>query len=100
MAAGRQIELHLVVDDFDASGADSGAGAITAPMPGKIIQIFTTAGAAVSKGDPLVVMEAMKMEHTLTAFIDGIIGDIFHEVGDQVDEGTILVRMEESEEAS
>lgn len=100
MAAGRQVVLQLVVDDFDASGADSGAGAITAPMPGKIIQIFTSMGAAVSKGDPLVVLEAMKMEHTLTAFVDGVIEDIFHEVGDQVDEGTILVRMEESEEAS
>ena len=95
---GRQVEFLRVVDDFDNMAVDSGAGAITAPMPGKVIQIFTQAGATVSKGDPLVVLEAMKMEHTLTAFADGIVGEIYHDVGDQVDDGTVLVRMEESEE--
>ncbi len=95
---GRQVEFLRVVDDFDNMAVDSGAGAITAPMPGKVIQIFTTAGATVSRGDPLVVLEAMKMEHTLTALADGVVGEIYHEVGDQVDDGTVLVRMEESEE--
>nr|WP_277346469.1 acetyl-CoA carboxylase biotin carboxyl carrier protein subunit [Sneathiella chungangensis] len=68
-------------------------------MPGKLIQIFANAGTRVSKGDPLVVLEAMKMEHTLTAFKDGIIEDVFFEVGDQVDEGTVLVRLESEETA-
>nr|WP_273543426.1 acetyl-CoA carboxylase biotin carboxyl carrier protein subunit [Sneathiella sedimenti] len=68
-------------------------------MPGKLIQIFIDSGATVAKGDPLVVLEAMKMEHTLTAPRDGTIEDIFFEVGDQVDEGTVLVRFE-SEETS
>ncbi|MEX0582542.1 MAG: biotin/lipoyl-containing protein, partial [Sneathiella sp.] len=99
LAAGRQVEFLRIVDDFDNMAVDGGAGAITAPMPGKVIQIFTRAGATVRKGDPLVVLEAMKMEHTLTAFADGVVGEIFHEVGDQVDDGTILVRMEESEDA-
>lgn len=98
MTAGRQTELFWVIDDFDGTGEDSGGGAITAPMPGKIIQIFTQTGATVSKGDALIVLEAMKMEHTLTASSDGIVADIFHEVGDQVDEGTLLVRMESEEE--
>ncbi|MFC4271012.1 acetyl-CoA carboxylase biotin carboxylase subunit [Sneathiella chungangensis] len=99
MTTGRQVEIARVVDDFDADSAEGGAGAITAPMPGKLIQIFANAGTRVSKGDPLVVLEAMKMEHTLTAFKDGIIEDVFFEVGDQVDEGTVLVRLESEETA-
>ncbi|WP_288900969.1 acetyl/propionyl/methylcrotonyl-CoA carboxylase subunit alpha [uncultured Sneathiella sp.] len=99
MTTGRQVELMQIIDDFDDAGSESGAGAITAPMPGKLIQIFIDSGATVAKGDPLVVLEAMKMEHTLTAPRDGIIEDIFFEVGDQVDEGTVLVRFE-SEETS
>ena len=97
MTTGRQVELTQIVDDFDDAGGEAGSGAITAPMPGKLIQVFTEVGAAVAKGDPLVVLEAMKMEHTLTAFTDGIIEDIFFEVGDQVDEGTVLVRLESEE---
>ena len=97
MTTGRQVELTRIIDDFDDAGDEAGAGAITAPMPGKLIQVFAEAGASVAKGDPLVVLEAMKMEHTLTAFKNGIIEDIFFEVGDQVDEGTVLVRLESEE---
>ncbi|MZR31149.1 acetyl-CoA carboxylase biotin carboxylase subunit [Sneathiella litorea] len=99
MTTGRQVELMQITNDFDDVGGEAGVGAITAPMPGKLIQIFIESGATVNKGDPLVVLEAMKMEHTLTAPRDGTIEDIFFEVGDQVDDGTVLVRLE-SEETS
>ncbi|MEH6527483.1 MAG: acetyl/propionyl/methylcrotonyl-CoA carboxylase subunit alpha [Sneathiella sp.] len=94
MQAGRQVEIVQVVDDFENTGSEVGAGVVTAPMPGKVIQLFTESGAAVAKGDPLIVMEAMKMEHTLVAAADGVITDIFHEIGDQVDEGTLLISIE------
>jgi 3-methylcrotonyl-CoA carboxylase alpha subunit len=91
---GRQVELLPVVDNFENTGSDSGAGVILAPMPGKIIQVFTKSGSMVAKGDPLIVMEAMKMEHTLIAAADGTIADVFHDVGDQVDDGTILIQID------
>ena len=85
------------VADFDALSSEGGSGAVTSPMPGKLIQLFVKAGVEVAKGDPLVVIEAMKMEHTLTAFRDGVVEEIFFEVGDQVDEGTTLVRLKDEE---
>ena len=94
MRAGRQVDIVQVVDDFENTGSESGAGVVVAPMPGKVIQLFTESGAVVAKGDPLIVMEAMKMEHTLVAAADGIITDIFHEIGDQVDEGTLLINID------
>ncbi|WP_420854613.1 acetyl/propionyl/methylcrotonyl-CoA carboxylase subunit alpha [Sneathiella marina] len=94
MNAGRQVEIQQVIDDFENTGSESGAGVVSAPMPGKVIQLFTEPGAAVAKGDPLIVMEAMKMEHTLVAAADGVISDIFHEIGDQVDEGALLINID------
>ena len=73
----------------------SGRNAITAPMPGKIIALNVAAGDSVSKDDPLVVMEAMKMEQTLTAPRDGVIAEIGAGVGELVTDGAILVQLEE-----
>nr|WP_277348899.1 acetyl-CoA carboxylase biotin carboxyl carrier protein subunit [Sneathiella limimaris] len=67
-------------------------------MPGKIIQVNVSAGAKVAKGDPLMVMEAMKMEHTLSAGADGTVAEIFFETGDQVDEGTLLIQIDAEED--
>ncbi|MBO9354383.1 ATP-grasp domain-containing protein [Bordetella petrii] len=67
------------------------AGGLTAPMPGKIISIAVQAGDSVSKGQPLLVMEAMKMEHTISAPADGKVREVFYAVGDQVTEGAELV---------
>ncbi|KAG1437048.1 hypothetical protein G6F57_020410 [Rhizopus arrhizus] len=60
-------------------------------MPGKIISISVKAGDTVEKGQPLLVMEAMKMEHTISAPADGRVGEVFYGVGDQVTEGAELV---------
>ncbi|MBO6826225.1 MAG: acetyl/propionyl/methylcrotonyl-CoA carboxylase subunit alpha [Sneathiella sp.] len=95
---GKQVSVNRVITDFDGSGDEGGAGAITSPMPGKIIQMNVAAGDKVAKGDTLAVMEAMKMEHSLTAAADGVVADVFHEVGDQVDEGVTLIRLETEEE--
>jgi len=68
---------------------------ITAPMPGKIIALNCAAGDSVSEGDPLVVMEAMKMEQTLTAPRDGIVAEIGAKIGELVTDGALLVRLAE-----
>jgi 3-methylcrotonyl-CoA carboxylase alpha subunit len=70
--------------------ADAGAS-LSAPMPGKVIALLVEAGSRVRKGQPLLVMEAMKMEHTLSAPADGLIEKLPFRVGDQVGEGAALV---------
>ncbi|MEY4511336.1 MAG: hypothetical protein RLZZ450_3458 [Pseudomonadota bacterium] len=76
-----------------ASTGAATEGAIRAPMPGKIIALQIADGAAVVKGQPLVTMEAMKMEHTLTAPFDGFANGLALKLGDQVSEGTALLRI-------
>ncbi|MFN3776533.1 acetyl/propionyl/methylcrotonyl-CoA carboxylase subunit alpha [Sphingomonas parapaucimobilis] len=78
-------------DGLAAGGA--GDGAILSPMPGRIIAVAVTEGQAVSAGQPLVTLEAMKMEHVLTAPFDGIVTDLKAETGGQVAEGVALVRI-------
>jgi 3-methylcrotonyl-CoA carboxylase alpha subunit len=81
--------------DGGAVGA-AGDGAIISPMPGRIIAVEVAAGAAVAKGQKLVTLEAMKMEHTLTAPFDGVVAELNATPGAQVSEGTLLVRVEAS----
>jgi 3-methylcrotonyl-CoA carboxylase alpha subunit len=66
-------------------------GSLVAPMPGKVIALLVEAGARVARGQPLLVMEAMKMEHTLAAPGDGEVTELPYGVGDQVAEGAQLV---------
>ncbi|WP_404338423.1 acetyl/propionyl/methylcrotonyl-CoA carboxylase subunit alpha [Sphingomonas sp. MMS12-HWE2-04] len=75
----------------------AGDGAILAPMPGRVTAVEIAAGNAVTKGQRLVTLEAMKMEHGLTAPFDGIVAQLNAEPGAQVTEGTLLVRIEKSE---
>ena len=78
--------------DFDAAiSSDS----ITAAMPGKIIAVNTKAGDTVKAGDPLIVMEAMKMEMTLEAPRDGIVAEVNFESGALVSDGEVLLTLEE-----
>jgi len=78
-------------DGLAAGGA--GDGAILSPMPGRIIAVAVTEGQAVTVGQPLVTLEAMKMEHVLTAPFDGIVTDLKAQAGGQVAEGIALVRI-------
>ena len=77
-------------------GAGHGA-AITAPMPGRIIAIPAAIGSLVKRGAALVVMEAMKMEHTLTAPGDGILTRVCVAIGDQVSDGALIAEIEPDE---
>jgi 3-methylcrotonyl-CoA carboxylase alpha subunit len=73
---------------------DSALGSLAAPMPGKVLQVLVQAGAKVAKGTPLVLLEAMKMEHTIAAPHDGRVAEIHFRAGDQVAEGAELLRLE------
>lgn len=74
-----------------AGDTEAEGGKLVAPMPGRIIAVMVEAGATIRKGDSLIVMEAMKMEHTLTAPADGVIQEVLYAIGDQVQEGSQLV---------
>jgi 3-methylcrotonyl-CoA carboxylase alpha subunit len=73
--------------------AAAGDGAVLAPMPGRIIAVSVAQGEKVVKGQKLVTLEAMKMEHGLVAAFDGVVEDLPFKQGAQVQEGTLLVRI-------
>ncbi len=81
---------ELDVLSHSAEGAGEG-GRLTAPMPGKVVSIAVKAGDKVTKGQPLAVMEAMKMEHTIAAPQDGVVQEVLYAPGDQVAEGAELL---------
>ncbi|WP_019172214.1 acetyl/propionyl/methylcrotonyl-CoA carboxylase subunit alpha [Pseudaminobacter salicylatoxidans] len=86
----------FAVPDPFASAEEAGgsAGSMRAPMPGLVKLVRATEGETVKKGQPLLILEAMKMEHTIAALHDGIIAEIATE-GEQVMDGTVLVRFVE-----
>ncbi|MFD2057747.1 acetyl/propionyl/methylcrotonyl-CoA carboxylase subunit alpha [Mesorhizobium calcicola] len=82
-----------------ADEAAAGAGSLRAPMPGLVKLVRAAKGDVVIKGRPLLILEAMKMEHTIAAPHDGVIAEIATE-GAQVTEGTVLVRFVEDQNPS
>ena len=76
-----------------AGEGEADEGRLTAPMPGKIIALLVSAGERVARGAPLLIMEAMKMEHTINAPSDGTVSELLYGVGDQVDEGAQLLSL-------
>jgi 3-methylcrotonyl-CoA carboxylase alpha subunit len=76
-----------------ASGDDPTAGRLTAPMPGRVIRLMAEAGKAVRRGEPLIIIEAMKMEHAVTAPVDGVVEAVRFAVGDLVEEGVELITL-------
>ncbi|MSO75991.1 MAG: acetyl-CoA carboxylase biotin carboxylase subunit [Alphaproteobacteria bacterium] len=82
-----------------AAGPEVDSGALTAPMPGKIVKVLVKAGDEVKRGAPLIVLEAMKMEHTINAPADGRVRLVAFAVGDVVEEGVELVAFGDGEAA-
>lgn len=76
-----------------APAGAQGAVKVNAPMPGKILKVNVNAGAAVKKGDVLLVLEAMKMENEICAPQDGTVATVECAVGDSVETGKVLVSM-------
>ncbi len=83
---------------FAAQNEQVGGDAVIAPMPGLVKLVMAETGATVAEGDPLFVLEAMKMEHTLVAPRDGVVSEILVEANSQVSEGSLLLSLETEDE--
>jgi 3-methylcrotonyl-CoA carboxylase alpha subunit len=103
-AAPKGLEAHIftahsatkitVLDPFLQQADNAAAtGRLTAPMPGKVVSFAVKSGDAVKAGQPLAVMEAMKMEHTIAAPKDGTVAELLYAPGDQVAEGAELLTL-------
>ena len=77
-----------------SSTADVGGGLI-APMPGKVLEVLVSQGQQVKAGEPLMVLEAMEMEHRIVATADGTVSALHFAAGDQVAQGAALLEIEE-----
>jgi 3-methylcrotonyl-CoA carboxylase alpha subunit len=106
-AAGRVITLFgaqlltlYLSDPADRASTLAAGDAVLSPMPGLLRDVSVKTGDVVKAGDPLAVLEAMKMEHVLRAPRDGKIASIAHMAGDQVQAGIVLIALEEAEGAS
>jgi 3-methylcrotonyl-CoA carboxylase alpha subunit len=71
---------------------DAGGG-MTAPMPGTVVAVFVATGDKVEKGTPLLILEAMKMEHTIVAPHAGVVAEVFYQKAEQVKEGVALLEI-------
>ena len=96
---GRHWQLHWRDPIAHAGEAEAEGGRLTAPMPGKIVALLVAAGAEVEQGAPLLIMEAMKMEHTINAPAKGTVAELLYAVGDQVAEGAQLLSFQIAEAA-
>jgi len=90
--------VHLVaLPRFPEPGSAVEKGSLVAPMPGNVIRLGAAVGDAVTAGQPLIWLEAMKMEHTITAPSDGVLAELNVDTGQQVDVGAVLARVESPE---
>ncbi|MCG2431004.1 biotin/lipoyl-containing protein [Aequorivita xiaoshiensis] len=90
--------LDALIKEMGLSlGNDSFEDEIHAPMPGIILEVNVAEGDKVKKGDSLCVLEAMKMENTLTASRDGIVKTVNIAKGDTVDKGKLLIELEKND---
>ena len=91
---GRHVVLHLQrTDDAVQVAGDSEQGTLLTPLPGTVVAVHVAAGQQVARGTPLVTVEAMKMEHTLTAPYDGVVSRVAYGLTDRVQAGAVLVEL-------
>ena len=87
--------VHLVaLPRFPEPGSTVQKGSLVAPMPGNVIRLGAAVGDTVTAGQPLIWLEAMKMEHTITAPSDGVLAELNFQTGQQVEVGAVLARVE------
>jgi propionyl-CoA carboxylase alpha chain len=90
--------VHLVaLPRFPEPGSAVEKGSLVAPMPGNVIRLGAAVGDTVTTGQPLIWLEAMKMEHTITAPADGVLAELNVNTGQQVEVGAVLARVESPE---
>jgi len=90
----RRMRMRGTAGKFSAEGPQR----IDSPMPGKVVRVLCKVGDEVTEGQGLIVVEAMKMEHTLTAPYDGVVSRIVFGLKDRVQAGAVLVELAPSEE--
>ena len=87
--------VHLVaLPRFPEPGSAVEKGSLVAPMPGNVIRLGAAVGDTVTAGQPLIWLEAMKMEHTITAPADGVLAELNVDTGHQVEVGAVLARVD------
>jgi 3-methylcrotonyl-CoA carboxylase alpha subunit len=95
--ADSALTFRQATPDLGDADQQDAAGGLVAPMNGTMVALLVEEGASVSKGDPLLVMEAMKMEHTIRAPADGHVVSFFYQAGELVDGGAELLAFSDSE---
>ncbi len=85
------MQFSLAQADYSQEDPAAGAGLFNAPMNGVIVKLLVEPGTNVKKDQPVIIMEAMKMEHTLCAPSDGLVSEFYFQAGDQVDGGSLLL---------
>ncbi len=95
--AERAVQFNIKRPDLGDSSGDASENQLIAPMNGTIVSHLLAAGSTVSKGDALLIMEAMKMEHTIRAPADGIVKAFYYQAGELVSGGAELIEFEKAE---
>ena len=90
----QSVITNLTMQPAQSRETAAGSGRLTPPMNGRIVAVLAAAGARVTRGQGLIVLESMKMEHTLTAPCDGVLAELTCGVGEQVAPGRLLARVE------
>jgi 3-methylcrotonyl-CoA carboxylase alpha subunit len=96
-SAGQAFAFSLPGVAGAGAGAGEGEGVMVSPMPGRVLAVEVRQGDKVAKGQKLLTLEAMKMEHSLVAPFDGVVAELAAAAGEQVTEGMMLVRVEKGE---
>lgn len=91
---GGPVRLSLIDPSEPSGEEEAGTGRLLAPMPGKIVAVDVATGDHVARGTPLIVLEAMKMEHTVRAPMAGRVTVVSVQVGDQVEDGAALASVD------
>jgi 3-methylcrotonyl-CoA carboxylase alpha subunit len=86
-------ELSMIDDDHASIGEQADDKQLSAPMPGRVICVLATIGEVVDKGAPLMILEAMKMEHTIRSPFSGVVEEMYYIAGEFVEEGVELARV-------
>lgn len=95
VSGGRRVQLRRAAEAGGAAVEPGAEGMLTAPMPGKVARLLVAPGEAVGRGQPVAILEAMKMEHRLLAPREGRVSAVHVVEGEQVEEGTLLLDLAE-----